>query len=104
MYNPDTELLFPPRLLPQVRRLRSDTWRGLVDSVERHPPAAPERVAFELLMVRLHGCINCQADSYRAMQGCTQCALQTVKRFRNTDEELTRQYEEALQEVNRYLG
>jgi hypothetical protein len=103
MYNSDTELLFPPRLLPQVRHLRSDIWRGLVDSVDGKAPASPERVAFELLMVRLHGCVTCQADSYRAMQGCTQCALQTVKRFRNTDEELVQQYDEAYQEAKQYL-
>jgi hypothetical protein len=104
MYNPDTELLFPPRLLPQVRHLRSDVWRGLVDSVDGKASASPERVALVLLLVRLHGCVTCQADSYRAMQGCTQCALQTVKRFRSTDEELVRQYQDALQEVTRYLN
>jgi hypothetical protein len=104
MYNPDTELLFPPRLLPQVRLLRGDIWRALVDSVVEKAPASAESVAFELMMVRLHGCVTCQADSYRAMQGCTQCALQTVKRLRGTDEELARQYQDAFQEVTRYLN
>ncbi|MFZ6027619.1 MAG: hypothetical protein ACOYYS_07880 [Chloroflexota bacterium] len=103
MYNPDTELLFPPRLIPQLRDLRGPAWQKLVDSVDGKSPTSPERLAFVLLMVRLHGCVTCQADSYRAMQGCTQCSLQTIRRLRGTDDELARQYAEAQREVARSL-
>jgi len=104
MYNPDTDLLFPPRLLPHLRNLRSPAWGELVGRMLQKDPTSPERVAFILLMARLHGCATCQADSYRGMQGCTQCSQQTVKRLRTSDEELNRQFLEACHEVEQYLG
>jgi len=103
MYNPDTELLFPPRLLPQVRDLRGPVWKELVDRVNAQPPASLPRLGFELLMARLHGCAACQADSFRAMQGCTQCALQTIKRHRASDEDLAEQFAEACRDVEAFL-
>jgi hypothetical protein len=104
MYNPDTDLLFPPRLIPQLRDLRGHAWRDLVDMVSQQNGAALERVAFVLLMARLHGCATCQADSFRAIQGCTQCSLQTVRRFRGSDDELLRLFGEAKEEVEVYVG
>lgn len=103
MYNPDTELLFPPRLISQLHDQRGEAWHKLVDSVSKKEATSPERVAFVLLMVRLHGCATCQADSYRAIQGCTQCSLQTLKRLRGTDDELIDQYNEAHSEVLYFL-
>jgi hypothetical protein len=33
MYNEDTELIFPNRVIPALRDLRGATWRKLVDKV-----------------------------------------------------------------------
>ncbi len=104
MYNPDTDLLFPPRLMAQLRDLRGAEWRELVERVSQLEGAAVERVAFVLLMARLHGCVNCQADSFHAMQGCTQCSQQALKRYRGSDQDLLRMFKEAQREVEAHLS
>ena len=101
MYNEDTEVLFPPRLIPLLRDLRGEGWRELAARVEQAEPQAVERLAFVLLMVRLGGCVNCSIDSFRAMRGCTLCAIQTVKRYRGDDVELIQEFQIAREDVLR---
>jgi len=103
MYNEDTDVLFPPRVIPYLRSLRGEQWQELVDQVSLVKGASLERLAFVLLMVRLGGCTSCQADSFRAMRGCTQCATQTVRRYRGSDQDLMKGFQEAKGEVSRYL-
>ena len=103
MYNNDTELLFPSRVIPSLRSLRGEVWKNLVDQVESQTLDEVEHAAFALIMVRMGGCISCNADSFRAMRGCTQCAKQTVRRYRGTDPELAAQFNLACQEVRDYL-
>ncbi len=102
MYNEDTNVLFPPRLIPQLRDLRGAVWRDLVIQVSLADPLALERLAFVLMMIRLGGCTTCSADSFRAMRGCTQCAIQTVKRYRSDDRELLKDFQSARDEVIRH--
>lgn len=104
MYNSDTDLLFPPRVIPTLRNLRGESWRNLIDHVLNLEPTDLDRLAFILLMIRLGGCTSCQADSFRALRGCTQCAYQTVRRFRGSDEELLEMFADASREIERYLG
>jgi hypothetical protein len=102
MYNSDTELLFPVRLIPGLGDLRGEPWKDLVDGLSV-PNADPlGQLGFVLMMVRLNGCVACNADSYRAMKGCTQCARQTIRRFRGNDVELLEQYKQACLEVENY--
>lgn len=103
MYNADTELLFPSRVISSLRSLRGEAWRELVDRVNDLPQDSLDHLAFVYMMVRLGGCISCNADSFRAMRGCTQCARQTIRRFRGTDQELIAQYQQARQEVEAQL-
>src|SRR5512134_1006259 len=103
MLNPDTELLFPPRLIPSLRDLRAGLWRELVDRAMVEPVAGRDRLAFILLMVKLGGCTGCHVDSYKALRGCTKCTALTIQRFRGSDEELLRLFTSACQEVDRYL-
>jgi hypothetical protein len=104
MYNTDTDLLFPPRVISFLRNLRGEGWRGLVDRVVELEPTDVDRMAFVLMMVRLGSCTTCHADSFRALRGCTQCALQTIRRYRGTDQELLNLFNDARQEMERYLG
>ena len=104
MYNSDTELLFPPRVIPSLRDLRGESWRALVEKVLCLPPTDRDRLAFVLMMVRVAGCASCNADSYRAMRGCTQCAGQSVTRFRGSDAEIQQLFSEARREVDRFLN
>jgi hypothetical protein len=103
MYNNDTELLFPPRVIPSLGMLRGEIWRDLVDRVARLEPFDRDRLAFVLLMIRLGGCASCNADSFRAMRGCTQCSRQTVRRFRESDQDLLLLFGQSRLEIDRYL-
>jgi hypothetical protein len=103
MYNNDTELLFPPRVIQALLNLRGEGWNELVSRTMQDQANEKDRLAFVLLMVRLGGCTSCTADSFRAMRGCTQCARQTVRRFRGSDLDLLDQFDHARQEIDRYL-
>lgn len=103
MFNSDTELLFPSRVIANLRTLRGDVWCRLIDEITQQDPNSSAYAAFVLMMVRLGGCISCNADSFRAMRGCTQCARQTVRRFRGPDEELVELFHQTKLEVEKYL-
>ncbi len=89
-FNPRTELLFPPRLIPDLKDLRGEEWRELVEYVASLPETHPDTLAFCLMMIRLNACLNCVSGSYRFMRGCELCAQQTIARYQGTDEELDR--------------
>lgn len=97
-----TELLFPPRLIPQLRDLRGPKWQELVDRVTPLPETHPDKLAFCLMMVRLNACLGCISGSYRFMRGCELCAQQTISRYQGTDEELLALYEKAQEDLAHY--
>ncbi len=103
MYNSDTEVLFPSRIIPQLQSLHGEDWRRLVDHIRSAESTSAERYAFVLMMVRMCGCVGCNADSFRAMRGCTQCARQTVRRMRGSDREVAEQFRQVQKEVEAYL-
>jgi hypothetical protein len=102
MYNSDTELLFPLRVIPELRELRGPVWRDLVDQVSAPNADPSDQQAFVLIMVRMGGCVPCNADSFRAMRGCTQCARQTIRRYKGTDQDLVNQFLAARKEVHNH--
>ncbi len=104
MYNADTELVFPSRVIPTLRNLRGEPWRNLIDHLLELEPDHVERMAFVLMMIRLGSCTSCHADSFRALRGCTQCANQTVRRYRGSDQELLGLFADACKEIEQYLG
>jgi hypothetical protein len=103
MNTPATELVFPPKLVSSLRDLRDADWMQLVDRISTLEPTHVDRMAFELMIVRWSGCINCQADSFRAMQGCTQCAAQAVRRYRGNTSDLLHLFAETVREVEEFL-
>jgi hypothetical protein len=98
-----SELLFPPYAIAPLKDLRGPKWKALVKRVAALHETHQEILAFSLMMMRLDGCLTCETDSYKAMRGCVQCAIQTVRRFKESDEELLRLYEQAQKDVNAYL-
>ncbi len=100
----ENELLFPPYVIPHLARARGEGWRDLVGRVTSLPPEHPETLAFSLMMIRLDGCLSCETDSYRAMRGCAACALQTLHRFKGTDQDLLQRFHKALRDVQAYLS
>jgi hypothetical protein len=103
MYNSDTEVLFPSRVIPLLRTLHGDGWQNLIDHVCSAEAKPTELNAFVLMMVRMCGCVGCNADSFRAMRGCSQCARQTVRRYRGGDKEIVEQYKQVQKEIDAYL-
>jgi hypothetical protein len=101
--HPGSELLFPPYAIAPLKDLRGPEWRALVERVAPLPETDPDSLAFSLMMMRLDGCLNCETDSYKAMRGCVQCAIQTIRRFKESDRELLRLYDEAHSDVEAYL-
>jgi len=97
------ELMFPHQAIPHLRDSRGEAWRRLVERVSRLPETHEEVLAFMLLMIRFNGCMACETDSYRAMRGCSRCALQMLRRFKAPDDDLLRMYDEALEDVRHYL-
>ena len=97
-----TELLFPPRLIRDLRDLRGDVWRDLVDEILPLEETHPDMLAFCLMMIRLNSCLNCVSGSYRFMRGCELCSLQTISRFQGTDEELVQLHQQAREDLARY--
>lgn len=103
MLNSDTEILFPFRVIPLLGNLRGEKWKELIDHLSSPQVEENELVAFSLMMVKLGGCGGCNADSFRAMRGCTHCAKLTIRRFKNPDEELIKLFDEACEDVKDYL-
>jgi hypothetical protein len=99
----DNELLFPPYVVPRLRNSRGEAWQKLVDGVALLPQDDPESLAFSLMMIHLNGCLRCETDSYRAMRGCTACARQSLRRYKEPDQDLMERYELALKEIQAYL-
>jgi len=94
--------MFPPSVIPQLRDQRGPEWQKLVDHVQTLEDDHPELLAFVLLMIRLDGCLECETDSYRAMRGCDNCAIQTLRRLKLTDRDLLKQYKAALKDVEAF--
>ena len=98
-----SELLFPPYAIAPLQGLRGPKWQALVERVAALPETHPDSLAFSLMMMRLDGCLTCETDSYKAMRGCVQCAVQTIRRFKESDEELLRLYRQAQEDIAAYL-
>lgn len=99
----NNELLFPNYVIPFIRDARGPKWRELVDEVAKLENDHPRKLAFVLMIIDLNGCMECETDSYRAMRGCKACTLQTLRRFKGSDEELFERYDKALARVEEYL-
>ena len=99
MYNQDTDLLFPSRAIRDLVDLRGDDWKKLIIKIKDLPEDHPDHLAFILLMVELNNCATCNSDSFRAMRGCTACSQQTIRRFRENDQELLDEFEKAQKKI-----
>jgi hypothetical protein len=98
----DNELFFPEHVIPHLADLRGPQWCDLVQRVAPLPETHENKIAFMLMMTRLNGCATCETDSYRAMRGCSACAIQTLRRFKGTDQELLAAFEAALSDVRAF--
>lgn len=101
---PDSEILFPPRCIQQLRDLRGPKWQELIVQIVALPHNHAEVLAFGLMMIKLGSCLTCDLDSYRASLGCCTCARRTISGFKGDDESLLELYQKALDDVNTYIA
>jgi hypothetical protein len=101
---PESEILFPPRCVPQLRDLRGPEWAELIDHIAALPDGHEDVLGFSLTTIRLGSCLTCNLDSYRASLGCCTCARRSVSGFKGSDKELILMFEEAREEVRAYLA
>lgn len=103
MYNPETEILFPARLIPDLRDVRGEEWQQFIEGIA----ASSERSGLEsgvvLFVVKQGGCIGCNADSFRAMRGCRLCSQQTIRRFKGSDQAIIEQVLSGKAEIENWL-
>ncbi len=98
------DLLFTPRLIPALRRLRGPEWAELIGRLSVLPETHPDVLALAMMVINLGGCLSCQMDSYRAQKGCALCAHNTIVSFKGADSQLLKRYEAARQQVALYLA
>ncbi len=101
MYNSDTEVMFPIRAISGLKGLRGPKWDELIDFV-LIDANDQDKLAFVLMIVRLVGCGGCNADSFRAMRGCTKCAQQSIRRFRGDDVDLLKLFEKSKIDIENH--
>ncbi len=100
---PESEILFPSRVIPLLEDLRGDEWRQLVSKVKKLPETHVDSLAFSMMMINIGGCLTCDLDSYRASLGCATCAKRTVGSFKGTDKVLKKHFEDARKEVSAFI-
>jgi len=103
MFNTDTELFFPMRVTPSLSQVRGKEWEALVERVCKPGASEIEKIAFSNLIIKLAGCQACDADSFRAMRGCTQCSRMIVKRYKGTDGELVELFDQCIKDVDEFV-
>jgi hypothetical protein len=74
----------------------------VVDQVLAEGEASVGEAAFVLTMARLNGCWSCNADSFRALNGCRQCSIRNLHRVRESDTELAVMFADARREVTAF--
>jgi len=103
MNNCKTELLFPIYVIPSLLDTRGEKWQLLVKEIAFLETDSLEILALTLTMARIGNCVFCNSSSYRAMQGCRQCARQALNRFKGSDDDLVDLYIAAKNDVVVYL-
>ena len=98
------DLLFTPRLIPQLRNLRGEKWAKLIDYLAKLPHTHPDSLGFAMMMIELGSCLTCEMDNYRAQRGCAACSRHTVLSFKGSDSQLLALYEQACQLVQQQLA
>ena len=103
MHNSDTELIFPLRILPELRSFRGEKWQRIIDEALEKDAGIIEKVAITMVMVGIAGCLTCSPDSFRAIKGCTKCAKRALQKSKFSENELVKAYKDAKEKAKVYI-
>ncbi len=94
-----TELLFASWAVRALKDARGARWRKLVEEVAALPETDPAALAFQLMMVRLNGCISCDARRFAERGGCANCSVTNLTFSKESEAALMERYRAARKEI-----
>ncbi len=100
----NNELLYPQSITKALADLRGRRWKELVTYVASLDETHEDALAFQLMMIRLCGCLTCQPGGYKLSLGCKTCASRTITSFSGSDNALLRRYKQAQEEIRAFLN
>lgn len=99
-----TEFLFAHWAVPALQELRGPRWREFVTRIAALPSTHPDALAFALMMIRINGCLNCDATRYRDKGGCATCSRFSLTTLNKENEgSLLTRYHVAKKEIAHML-
>lgn len=102
MFSNKTPFLFPHSAAPFLREMREEgTWATLVDQVSALPETDDESLAFQLLMIRICGCLRC--TNYKANLGCITCSQRAVRNSKSATTTMLHWFTQAQEQVRLFL-
>ncbi len=103
MTTEEFQLLFPLEILPEIKDIRTKTWKGFLENYQQGENTLVTTVALVITLTRLVGCATCEADSFRAMRGCVACAKQSLKRNKDSDDTIIDSFHQCERQVVQFL-
>lgn len=102
MFGTKTPFLFPHDSVPFLKDMRDESWNELVERIAQLPETDEESLAFQLMMIRICGCLRC--TNYKASLGCTVCSQRAVRNSKAPSGALLRWFAKAQEEVEEFLA
>lgn len=102
MFSNKTPFLFPHSCVPYLRDMREEgNWAALVERISLLPETAEESLAFQLLMIRVCGCLRC--TNYKANLGCVTCSQRAVRNHKSATPTMLHWFSKAQDEVRSFM-
>lgn len=102
MFSNKTPFLFPHQCVAYLREMRDEgQWATLVDRVAVLPETSADSLAFQLMMIRICGCMRC--TTYKANLGCTTCSQRAVRNSKSSTNAMLHWFTKAQEEVRLFL-
>lgn len=102
MFSNKTPFLFPHSSVLFLREMREEGhWAALVERVAALPETNEESLAFQLMMIRICGCLRC--TNYKANLGCTTCSQRAVRNSKSSTNSMLHWFTKAQEEVRIFL-
>lgn len=102
MFSSKSPFLFPHSSVSYLRDMREEKhWEKLVERVSTLPETNEESLAFQLMMIKICGCLRC--TNYKANLGCTTCSQRAVRNSKSSTSAMIHWFSKAQSEVRGFL-